>query len=167
MEPEKYLEERIMENQNTTVTVTTSTAQGTPQGTPPVSPLKTHRGVLKFVLLTFVTFGIYAIAFYAGIGNDINVIASRYDGKKTMNHWLLTLVIAPLTLSIGYFVWNHNLAKRVGKELRRRGHMTTFGAGTYWLWCFLGLFIGIGPFIYTHKLCKAMNKLAEDYNQNG
>ena len=152
-----------MAEQTTTVTFTTNTTQAAP----PAGQLRTHRGLLRVLLLSIVTLGIYALVFFAGVGNDLNTIASRYDDKKTMNHWLLALVVGPLTLGIGFFVWSHNLAKRIGKELRRRGYVTTFGAKTYWLWSILGLFFVAGPFIYMHKLCTAMNKLAKDYNEKG
>ena len=31
----------------------------------------------------------------------------------------------------------------------------------------IGSFIFVGPFVYIHKLCKAMNLLSEDYNVKG
>jgi hypothetical protein len=39
-----------------------------------------------------------------------------------------------------------------------------FGTSSFWGWYFLGSFIFIGPFVYFHKLCTAMNLLCEDYN---
>jgi len=42
-----------------------------------------------------------------------------------------------------------------------------FGAGTFWGWGILGSLILVGPFIYTHKLLTAMNRLSADYNVNG
>ena len=47
----------------------------------PVGQLDTHRGLLKFILLSAITFGIYALVVMSKISTDINVIASRYDGK--------------------------------------------------------------------------------------
>ncbi|MDR3314190.1 MAG: DUF4234 domain-containing protein [Oscillospiraceae bacterium] len=151
-------------DQTTTVTFTTN-AQAAPNR--PVNQLSTHRGFLKYILLTIVTLGIYHIVFFNGIASDVNTIAGRNDGKKTMNYWLLSLVIGPLTLGIGYLVWYHKLSKRVGKELRRREHVSTFGSHTFWLWNVLGTAIVVGPFIYVHKLCVAVNRLAKDYNENG
>lgn len=146
----------------------TSTYSATPQqSTLPVGQLKTDRGLVKVILLSIVTLCIYTLAFFAGVGNDMNIIASRYDGKKTMNHWLLFFIIGPLTCGIGYFVWFHNLSKRIGGELERRGKATSFGAKTFWLWNVLGTLIIVGPFVYIHKLCKAMNELAQDYNTRG
>ena len=133
----------------------------------PAAQLKTNRGMLKTILLSLITFGIYGIVVYSGISSDINLIASRYDGKKTMHYCLLFFVIAPITLGIGGIVWCHRISKRIGSELSRRGIAYSFGAGTYWGWGVLGTLIGVGPFIYLHKLCKAMNKLCDDYNARG
>jgi|GEM_PF-6546267 len=55
----------------------------------PVGQLKTDRGFWKLFFLSLITLGIYPIVFWSGISNDINVIASRYDGKKTMHYCLL------------------------------------------------------------------------------
>ena len=138
-----------------------------PQASYPVGQLNTNRGLLKFILLTCITCGIYAIVFYSGVSTDINIIASRYDGKKTMHYCLLTFVLAPITCGIAFFVWFHNLSNRIGKELARRGIGYGFSASTFWLWYVLGSLIIVGPFVYTHKLAKAMNALAENYNTNG
>lgn len=133
----------------------------------PVLQLNTTRGLLKFILLTLITFGIYALVFYSNISTDINLIASRHDGKKTMHYCLLTFIVAPITLGIAGIVWCHRISNRIGNELTRRGIAYDFGASDFWLWNVLGSFIAVGPFIYLHKLCKAMNLLCADYNVNG
>ena len=133
----------------------------------PVGQLKTNKGLLKYILLSIVTCGIYPFVVMSGVSNDINVVASRYDGKKTMHFCLLAFVIAPITCSIGTFVWYHRISERIGNELKRRGIGYQFGAGTYWGWSILGSLIGVGPFIYLHKLFKAVNLINADYNQRG
>ncbi len=133
----------------------------------PVRQLNTHRGLLKFLLLGLITFGIYPLVFYSGISEDINLIASRYDGRKTMHYCLLFFIVGPITLGIADLVWFHNLSSRMGNELARRGIAYSFGASDYWLWNILGSFILIGPFVYLHKLARASVLLAEDYNVRG
>ncbi len=137
------------------------------QVTAPVGQVKTNRGLLKFILLSIVTLGIYSLVFYSSISSDINVIASRYDGKKTMHFCLLFFIIAPITLGIGSIVWSHKISDRIGNELKRRNVDYSFSASDFWLWNVLGSLIVVGPFIYLHKLAKAMNKLGEDYNVKG
>lgn len=133
----------------------------------PVGQLKTNRSLLKFLLFGFITFGIYPLVVMSSISNDINIIAARYDGKKTMHYCLLFFLVGWLTLGVAYIVWNHKLSTRIGNELRRRGISYSFGAGSYWGWSILGALIIVGPFIYLRKLFKAMNLLAKNYNING
>ena len=133
----------------------------------PIAQLKTNRSLLKFILLSLVTFGIYSIVVMSSISTDINTIASRYDGKKTMHYCLVLFVLSGLTLGIFPLIWKHQLSERIGNELTRRGIDFQFGAKTFWLWGVLGSFILVGPFIYTHKLLQSMNLLCEDYNVRG
>lgn len=133
----------------------------------PVGQIRTDRGLLKLIILSFLTLGIYSIVFYSGVSNDINIIASRYDGKKTMHYALLLFLAAPFTFSIAYFVWFHRISNRIGGELRRRNVPSNFSASTFWLWNILGSLIVIGPFVYIYKLCQACNDLAAHYNHFG
>lgn len=138
-----------------------------PISAPKPTPLKANFGLLKLILLTPITFGIYAIVVYARVGNRLNTIAGRYDNRTTMSYWLLVLIVSPLTLGIGSIVWFHRMSGRVGAELSRRRIAYSFGAGSYWLWNVLGILIVIGPFVYCYKLFHAMNLLIENYNENG
>ena len=137
----------------------------TPQG--PAVQLKTNRGLLKFILLSIITLGIYGIVVMSEISTDINTIASRYDGKKTMHYCLVLFVFSWLTLGIVPLVWSHRLSHRIGAELSRRGIAYKFGAGTLWGWGKLGMLNLVGPFVYTHKLLQSMNLLCADFNQRG
>lgn len=58
----------------------------------PMRQLKTNRSMWKYLLLGLVTFGIYDIVCLYTLTEDINIIASRYDGKKTMNFLLMNLL---------------------------------------------------------------------------
>lgn len=134
----------------------------------PRVPLRTNRGLLKFVLLSLITFGIYGIVVMSHISSEINEVATRYDGRRTMHYCLLYFIFSWLTLGIANLVWYHRISDRIGTELARRNLPYSFGAGTWWGWGFFGtLLFGIGPFIYTHKLMKAMNTINADYNVKG
>ena len=135
--------------------------------TRPVGQLKTNKGLAKFIFLSLITFGIYALVVMSSVSSDVNVVASRYDGKKTMHFCLLFFLVGPLTLGIAYIVWFHNISSRIGGELKRRGIAYDFGAKDYWLWNVLGSLIVVGPFIYYHKLFKATNLMNADYNIKG
>jgi len=100
----------------------------------PVGQLATNRSLAKFILLSLITFGIYGIVVMSSVSTDINAIASRYDGKKTMHYCLVVFVFAALTLGIVPLVWSHKISARIGSELNRRGINYSFGAKDFWLW---------------------------------
>ncbi|MBP3335965.1 MAG: DUF4234 domain-containing protein [Ruminiclostridium sp.] len=133
----------------------------------PARQLNTHRGLLKFILLGIITFGIYPLVFFSGISEDINLVASRFDGKKTMHFCLLFFLVGPITFGIADIVWFHRISSRLGNELTRRGIPYSFGAVDYWLWNVLGSLIIIGPLVYIHKIAKASVLIAQDYNARG
>ena len=135
--------------------------------TAPVGQLKTNKGLVKTILLSLITFGIYGLVVMSAVSNDINIVASRYDGKKTMHFCLLCFIVAPITVGIAGIVWYHKISNRIGDELRRRGISFSFGASDFWLWNVIGSIIVVGPFIYLHKLLKATNLICADYNVKG
>ena len=135
--------------------------------TAPVGQLKTNKGLLKTILLSLITFGIYPLVVMSAVSNDINIVASRYDGKKTMHFCLLLFIVAPITFGIAGIVWYHRISNRIGNELSRRGIAYSFSATDFWLWNVLGSLIVIGPFVYLHKMFKATNLMNAHYNVNG
>lgn len=134
---------------------------------PPAGQLKTNKGLAKYIFLSIITFGIYGLVVMSSVSNDINIVASRYDGKKTMHYCLLYFIVAPITLGIASLVWFNNISNRIGSELKRRNISYSLSASDFWLWGILGGFILVGPFIYYHKLFKATNLICADYNVKG
>ena len=133
----------------------------------PVKQLRTNRSLLKMILLSIITLGIYGLWVMYTITEDVNTIATPYDRKTTMNFLLLAFVFSWLTLGIAPLVWYHRISNRIGNELLRRGIAYKFGAGTFWGWGILGVIILIGPLVYCHKMMKSMNLLCADYNVRG
>lgn len=142
-----------------------NTANQVAQNMTPLA-LTSRYKLAKFLLLSLITCGIYGIYTIARMGQDLNLIASPHDGKRTMSFWLLMFVVGPITLGIGFLVWYHKFSARIGAELARRGQESNFGASTFWLWNVLGTLILVGPFVYINKLCAAMNCLVDDYNKS-
>lgn len=66
--------------------------------------LRTKRGLLKYLLLGLVTFGIYDIWQMSEVGTTLNLIATRRDGKRTMHYCLMFFLLGWLTLGIGWLV---------------------------------------------------------------
>lgn len=133
----------------------------------PAVQLRTDRGLAKMILLSLLTFGIYALVVESHIGEELNLIASRHDGRRTMHFCLIYFLFSWLTLGIAPIVWYHRTSDRMHGELVRRQIDYDFGATDFWLWCILGSLIVIGPYVYIYKRMKAMNLINEDYNQKG
>lgn len=134
---------------------------------PPAGQLNPNYSLVKLIFLGLITCGIYNLVVFSSMSERINLIASRYDGKKTMHYCLLFFLVGWLTLGIGWLVWYTNISSRIGNELARRGLPYSFGGGTFWGWGILGSLIVVGPFVYQHKLCRAMNLLCMDFNSRG
>ena len=123
----------------------------------------TNRGLIKFLLLSLITFGIYGLVVMTHISMEIDTIASPRDHKSTLNYLLVVLILGPITCGIFPLIWYHNLSNRIGDELKARNLGYEFDAGTFWGWAFLGSLILIGPFVFLHKLLKSMNLINESY----
>lgn len=127
----------------------------------------TNRSLVKYILLGIITLGIYCIWVTARAGEDLNAVASRWDNKRSMNFWLLALIVSPITGGIANLVWWHKTSARIGNEQQRRGIQKTVSAADFWLWNVLGSLILVGPFIFMHKWLRAMNQLCADFNERG
>lgn len=95
--------------------------------------LDTDRSIGLYIVLNFITSGIYGIVIFTTLGLDINTIASHHDGKKTMHYCLLIFLVAPFTLGIGALVWFHRLTNRIVNELARRNLSYPITVSNYWL----------------------------------
>lgn len=127
--------------------------------------LITNRNVWKYMLLNILTLGIYSIIFFIPFSFDIDKIAPKRDHSKTMNY-LAAYILAFFTFSIVIDIWHYQVAARVEEALSQRNIDYEFGTSDFWTWLIMGSFILIGPFVYFHKLCKAMNLLCAHYNEN-
>ena len=123
----------------------------------------THRGLLKYILLDLITLGIYGIVVMSHISEEINIIATKRDGKHTMHFLLILFIFSWLTFGIAPLVWNHRLCNRIGAELSARNCPYSFDAVDFWIWNIAGSLILIGPFIFMHRLFKATNLINLDY----
>lgn len=133
---------------------------------PPHLQLPNRRGLGKMVFLGLLTLGIYPTVIWSRIVTELNLAASRYDGKRTMPYFGMVL-LTPITLGVFAFVWMHRFCRRIGDELQRRNIDYRFGPSTFWLWNILGSLILVGPFIFVYKLMKSMNQINADFNVNG
>ena len=127
--------------------------------------LTTNRNMWKLMLLNVLTLGIYSIVFFMPLSFDLDKIAPKRDGSKTMS-FLVAYIISIFTFTIVLMYWHYQIAGRIQEALAKRNIAYTFGTSDFWRWYFFGAYILVGPFVYFHKLCKAMNLLCADYNEN-
>lgn len=120
-------------------------------GKAPKIQLPTKRGLGKMILFSILTLGIYPMVIWSRLVGEVNMVASRYDGERSMSFFGM-LMLSPLTLGIHSLVWMHKLCRRIGAELQRRNINSTFGARDFWLWNILLGFLssvltGVGAYI--------------------
>ena len=127
--------------------------------------LKTNRNMWKLMILNILTLGIYGIIFFIPFSFDIDKISPKEDRSKTFNY-LFAYILSIFTFSIVLLFWHHQMAARLEEAINKRKIEYDFSTSDFWMWYILGSFILIGPFVYFHKLCKAMNLLCESYNEN-
>ena len=126
--------------------------------------LPTNRKMWKLILLSTLTLGIYSIFFFLPLSFELDKIAPKADRSKTLNY-VVAFVVSIFTFSLVLIFWHHEIACRIEQALAERGISYSFGTSSFWGWYFFGSFIFVGPFVYFHKLCTAMNLLCEDYNR--
>ena len=110
--------------------------EAAPTPTVPRIQLPTKRGLGKMIFLGILTAGIYPTVIFSRLSGEVNMVASRYDGERTLSFFGMVL-LTPLTLGILPLVWMHKLCRRIGAELERRNVDHTFGPRDFWLWNFL------------------------------
>ena len=103
--------------------------------------LPVKRSLVKMIFLGIVTLGIYPMVIWSRLVGEVNLVASRYDGERSMSYFGM-LMLAPLTLGIHSLVWMNKLCRRISSELQRRSIAYIFGARDFWLWAFLMSILG-------------------------
>ena len=106
----------------------------------PKLQLPTRRSLVKMIFLSIVTLGIYPMVIWSRLVGEVNMVASRYDGERSMSFFGM-LMLSPITLGIHSLVWMNKLCRRIGAELQRRSIDYSFGAKDFWIWCFLMSFL--------------------------
>ena len=127
--------------------------------------LKTNRSMWKLMILSILTLGIYTIFFFQPLSYDLDRVDPKRERDKTMN-FLLVYILSIFTFSIIMDFWHYHIAGRIEEALSRRKIDYDFSTGDFWKWFFFGSLSIIGPFVYFHKLCTAMNLLCQSYNEN-
>lgn len=126
--------------------------------------LRTNRGLIKYLLLCLVTFGLYQFWFFSRFAKDLNVACS-HDGKHTRGiiaFFLLTFI----TFGIYALIWILSLVSRVNHGAHFYRKPSKISVGSYLFWMFFGIYLGtLGYYIAMYKLFKTMNNVCEGYNE--
>lgn len=118
----------------------------------PALQLPTKRSLVKMIFLSILTLGIYPMVIWSRLVGEVNMVASRYDGERSMSFFGM-MMLSPITLGIHSLVWIHKLCRRIGTELQRRDIHYSFGAKDFWLWNMLFSFLmsicsGVSTYLY-------------------
>ena len=125
-----------------------------------------NRSLLKLIIFSILTLGIYALYFYHAIARDMNEMC-RGDGKKTAG-LIKIFLLSIITLGIYVFVWYYSIANRIKANAKRQyGLDLPISGGKVLMWYIPGsLLFGIGPFVALHIIIKNTNILAA-FNNSG
>ena len=127
--------------------------------------LKTNRKMWKVILFSILTLGFYSVIFFSSFASELDLIYPKRDGTKTMDY-LIAYIVSFFTCNLVVAAWQHSVSLRIEEALIKRRITYNFGTTDFWAWYVLGSVILIGPAIYIHKMCTAMNLLCESYNEN-
>ena len=122
------------------------------------------RSLLKLILLSIITFGIYGFYYVYKMAQDTNLMCEG-DGKKTSG-LLKVVLLSIITLGIYGLVWSCLLSNRLYANAPRYGVTLKGSSTSVILRMTIGSFLfGIGPLVGTYMILHNMNDLARVYNQ--
>ncbi len=106
-----------------------------------------RRSLLKLILLSFVTLGIYQIVFWYSYADDVNRICEG-DGEETKNY-IIVILLSLVTCGIYNFIWYYGVGNRLSQNAPRYGTTFKENGTTVLLWMSLGsISCGIGYDLY-------------------
>lgn len=125
--------------------------------------LKTDRSLLLYIVLGFLTCGIYPLYILYTIGRDLN-IACAGDGYETAEIVKLIL-LSLITCGIYTFIWYYQVGNRLHDNAPRYGLNFRESGTTILLWMIFGIFLcGIGSFVAVYIVLRNTNDICVAYN---
>ena len=116
-----------------------------------------------YILLSFVTCGIYSWVFIYYLAKDMNIVCAG-DGDETPG-LLMFVLLSFITCGIYSIYWYYKLGNRQAANAHRYNVNITENGTSVMVWILVGsLIMGIGFFVAIHILIKNMNLLAYAYN---
>ena len=127
-------------------------------------PLKTDRSLVLYILLGFLTCGIYQLYVFYTIMRDVNV-ACDGDGRHTPG-LLEFILFGILTCGIYDLYWFYSVGNRLADNAPRYGLHFQENGTTILLWMLIGsLLCFIGSYVGIYFLLNNVNAICSAYNQ--
>lgn len=127
-------------------------------------PLKTDRSLVLYILLGFLTCGIYQLYVFYTIMRDVNV-ACDGDGRHTPG-LLEFILFGILTCGIYDLYWFYSVGNRLADNAPRYGLRFQENGTTLLLWMLIGsLLCFIGSYVGIYFLLNNVNAICNAYNQ--
>ncbi|MDO4343810.1 MAG: DUF4234 domain-containing protein [Eubacteriales bacterium] len=118
---------------------------------------------LKFLLLTMVTFGIYAIITLYRFTNTVNELCEG-DEQESPNY-IIVVLLGIVTFGIYMQYWIYKQANRLLSAAPGYGCRVQESSTAILLWSTFGSYIVIGPAIAWYKMFQIINTLIRSYNR--
>ena len=123
-----------------------------------------EKSLVKLILLSIVTLGIYGLWFLYAYIRDINILCEG-DGKDSM-HFILVCLLSSITFGIYSAFWMYIQGDRLYNNAERYGLKFNESGTTIVLWYLAGSFIIVGPFFAWYFMINNQNEMIKVYNQN-
>lgn len=124
-----------------------------------------NRGLIKLLILTPLTLGIYIMVFWYKYARDVNLMCDG-DGKHTSNYFVM-LLLAPITLGIYALVWEKKMQDRLRTKGNEWGCNITHTGMSVIAWKTLGvLLFAIGPIVGLYFQIQTINQVAIALNRS-
>lgn len=126
-------------------------------------PVDASRSLLIWVLLSFITCGLYTWYFVYTLAVDMNRMCQG-DNDETPG-LLVFILLSIVTCGFYSYWWYYKIGNRMQANAPRYGLQFQENGTTILLWMIFGVLLcGIGPFVAMHILIKNVNALAAAYN---
>lgn len=123
-----------------------------------------QRNFWVYLLLNFVTCGIYGLYFWYVWNEDVNCICAG-DGQE-MPNYIVVVLLGVITCGIYIFYWMYKQGNRLQANADRYGVRLQENGSTFLLWSLLGLITCSLAQCYGHYLMiHTVNRIAPGYNR--
>lgn len=124
-----------------------------------------YRSFLKYLLLSFLTLGIYGIYMFYGLVKDVNNICEG-DGKRSPNY-IVVLLLSMVTCGVYGIYWWYRQGERIKASAPKYGVQIQESGMTILVWVLLGRTIMplVGSLVATYIMFDNVNRVALGYNK--